>query len=101
MAILIFGRCDCATAATHGCESELTITASSQCSDRGAAALAHVRGARQSGHRSEQERRLCLPWRFRRSKNAPTEALLACLPAFSVRACDRRLRWPPGLALCV
>src|SRR3954464_9837937 len=36
MAISIFGRCDCATATTYGCESERTITASSPCFDRGA-----------------------------------------------------------------
>jgi len=77
----IFGRCDCATGTTGGCESELTITAFSPCSDRG--------GRNRCGRR------------FRRSQSAATEALAACLPAFLVRACDRHLEWRRGLAAYV
>src|SRR6476659_2805610 len=46
MVILIFGPCDCATATTPGCVSQLTVTASSRCSNWGAhARRVHVFGA--------------------------------------------------------
>ncbi len=38
---------------------------------------------------------------LRVTQKAATEAQAACLPAFLVRACDRRLRWQRGLAACV